>query len=107
MSSAKTLNLLATAHTYKAQGKKVVVLKPALDTRFGKSQVVTSNFLHFFKLKNHVQVASRAGLDREADFLLENDTVLPASLFDEVLGNCCTLIASLTMLLSPGALCIS
>mmetsp|Transcript_3935 Transcript_3935/g.9358 ORF Transcript_3935/g.9358 Transcript_3935/m.9358 type:complete len:168 (-) Transcript_3935:701-1204(-) len=66
VSSAKTLNLLAVAHTYKQQGKKVVVLKPALDTRFGKSQV-----------------ASRAGLECEADFLLEPGTVLPASLFDD------------------------
>lgn len=65
VSSAKTLNLLATAHTYKQQGKRVVVLKPALDTRFGANNV-----------------ASRAGLDREADYLLEPTTVLPASLFD-------------------------
>mmetsp|Transcript_58869 Transcript_58869/g.115536 ORF Transcript_58869/g.115536 Transcript_58869/m.115536 type:complete len:297 (-) Transcript_58869:278-1168(-) len=66
VSSAKTLNLLATAHTYKQQGKKVMVLKPALDTRFGKNQV-----------------ASRAGLDREADLLLEPDTVLSDELFDQ------------------------
>lgn len=65
VSSAKTLNLLATAHTYKQQGKKVIVMKPALDVRFGKGQV-----------------ASRAGLDRQADFLLETDTVLPESLFE-------------------------
>jgi len=44
----------------------VVVLKPALDTRFGANNV-----------------ASRAGLDREADYLLEPDTVLPATLFDD------------------------
>jgi thymidine kinase len=65
VSSAKTLNLLAVAHTYKQQGKKVVVLKPALDVRFGKSNV-----------------KSRAGLDREADFLLEPKTILPPALFD-------------------------
>jgi len=64
VSSAKTLNLLATAHTYKAQGKRVVVLKPALDTRFGANSV-----------------ASRAGLDRDADLLLEHTTVLPTALF--------------------------
>ena len=72
VSSAKTLNLLATAHTYKQQGKNVVVLKPALDVRFGKNSV-----------------ASRAGLDREADFLVEPTTVLPASLFD---GAHCVLV---------------
>ena len=78
MSSAKTLNLLATAHTYKAQGKKVVVLKPALDVRFGKTSVT-----------------SRAGLDREADFLIEPRTELPPGLFD---GNVYLLLFGLYIL---------
>ena len=63
--SAKTLNLLAVAHNYERQGKGVVVLKPSADTRFGASRV-----------------ASRAGLEREADLLLENETELPEELFD-------------------------
>ena len=37
--SAKTLNLLAVAHNYRYQGKKVLLMKPDLDTRFGKSQI--------------------------------------------------------------------
>jgi thymidine kinase len=41
MGSAKTLNLLAVAHTYRAQGKSVLILKPKLDDRFG-SRVVRS-----------------------------------------------------------------
>lgn len=57
VSSAKTLNLLAVAHNYERQGKKVTVIKPAFDTRFGATKV-----------------ASRAGLDREADVLLDEDT---------------------------------
>ena len=61
--SAKTLNLLAVAHNYERQGKPVVVMKPAVDTRFGTSKV-----------------ASRAGLNREADLLLEADTEVPPSL---------------------------
>ncbi len=63
--SAKTLNLLAVAHNYERQGKRVIVLKPAVDTRFGASRV-----------------ASRAGLDRQADLLLEPETGLPTTLFD-------------------------
>ena len=50
--SAKTLNLLAVAHNYDQQGKRVFLIKPRLDTRFGRSKV-----------------RSRAGLEREADLL--------------------------------------
>ena len=39
MGSAKTLNLLAVRHNYEAQGKKVVLLKPAVDSRFGNEWV--------------------------------------------------------------------
>ena len=63
--SAKSLNLLAVAHNYERQGKKVKVLKPAFDTRFGKGTV-----------------ASRAGLERDADVLIDADTVLDPADFD-------------------------
>ncbi len=59
MDSAKTLNLLAVAHNYRKQGKRVVLAKPALDVRFGDTSV-----------------ASRAGLQGQADLLLEADTHL-------------------------------
>ena len=58
--SAKTLNLLAVAHSYSQQNKTVIVIKPALDTRFGRESVT-----------------SRAGLTREADILVSADSVLP------------------------------
>ncbi|MFM8981202.1 MAG: thymidine kinase, partial [Planctomycetia bacterium] len=51
--SAKTLNLLAVAHNYERQGRKVLVAKPVVDTRDGVRTI-----------------ASRAGLHREADLLL-------------------------------------
>ena len=51
--SAKTLNLLAVAHNYRYQGKSVLLMKPALDTRFGKAQI-----------------KSRAGLEMDADVLI-------------------------------------
>lgn len=57
--SSKTLNLLATAYNYKKQGKNILLLKPALDSRFGKETI-----------------ASRAGLSSNADIILDkNDSV--------------------------------
>jgi thymidine kinase len=70
--SAKTLNLLAVAHNYERQGKRVVVLKPRFDTRFGEDQV-----------------ASRAGLTRTAHRLIDDDTDLAP---DEFRGCDCVLV---------------
>ena len=53
--SAKTLNLLAVAHNYRQQGKKVLLMKPDLDTRFGKERI-----------------RSRAGLEMQADILISS-----------------------------------
>ena len=53
VSSAKTLNLLATLHNYELQGKKAILIKPAFDTRSTK-------------------VESRAGLSHEADIILKD-----------------------------------
>lgn len=58
---AKTLNLLAVAHNYKQQGKRVLLLKPELDDRFGRGKI-----------------RSRAGLEMDADILVNKDTYLPA-----------------------------
>jgi thymidine kinase len=57
--SAKTLNLLAVAHNYRQQGKSIVLLKPELDTRFGKESI-----------------KSRAGLEMAADLLVSSKTEL-------------------------------
>lgn len=54
--SAKTLNLLAVAHNYRQQNKKVLLLKPELDTRFGKDIIKT-----------------RAGLEAPVDVLVPTD----------------------------------
>lgn len=59
MDSAKTLNLLAVAHNYRSQGKRVMLLKPRLDDRFGAGAI-----------------ASRAGLEAHADLLLDPDSQL-------------------------------
>ena len=65
--SAKTLNLLAAAYSYNQQDKKVLVIKPELDTRFGRETV-----------------KSRAGLEREADLLVTPNSVLPLEKFKDV-----------------------
>lgn len=64
MDSAKTLNLLAVAHNYRSQGKRVLLLKPRLDDRFGAAAI-----------------ASRAGLHAEADLLVDPDSTLDPELF--------------------------
>ena len=51
--SAKTLNLLAVAHNYRQQNKKILLLKPVIDDRFGANNIT-----------------SRAGLTMTADHLL-------------------------------------
>lgn len=65
--SAKTLNLLAVAHSYGQQEKRVIVMKPALDDRFG-----------------YGVVKSRAGLERDADILLHPTSQLNQSEFSGV-----------------------
>lgn len=64
MGSAKTLNLLAVAHNYRAQGKRVLIVKPRLDVRFGATEV-----------------ASRAGLRADADLLVDESTELDPRAF--------------------------
>jgi len=39
MDSAKSMNLLAVAHNYRKQGKRVLLVKPRLDSRFGASTI--------------------------------------------------------------------
>lgn len=65
--SAKTLNLLAVTHNYQQQKKKVFLLKPRLDVRFGMDEVT-----------------SRAGLTKKADMLIDEDTVLHPATFQDI-----------------------
>lgn len=53
VNSAKTLNLLAVAHNYEEQGKSVLTIVPAIDTRHGTGIIKT-----------------RAGLKRQADVII-------------------------------------
>ncbi len=67
MGSAKTMNLLAVAHNYEQQGKRVILIKPALDDRFGADMI-----------------RSRAGLERKADICVRNDTHIDLSLLQGI-----------------------
>ncbi|GEM_PF-171075 len=67
MGSAKTMNLLAVAHNYEQQGKHVVMIKPALDDRFGADLI-----------------RSRAGLERKADICVQSDTVFDYAQFKNI-----------------------
>lgn len=62
VSSAKTLNLLAVAHNYRQQNKRILLLKPQVDTRFGVYVIKT-----------------RAGMEAEADVVVppEGDVNMP------------------------------
>lgn len=59
MDSAKSMNLLAVAHNYRKQGKRVLLMKPRLDTRFGATKI-----------------SSRCGLEADADLMIDADTSL-------------------------------
>lgn len=65
--SAKTLNLLAVAHNYRQQEKRILLVKPALDIRFGKNNI-----------------KSRAGLEQEADILVDEKTNLLQCTFTNI-----------------------
>ncbi len=67
MGSAKTLNLLAVAHNYRSQDKRVLLLKPRLDSRYGADVV-----------------ESRAGLRADADMLLDRDSILDPKQFEGI-----------------------
>lgn len=67
VSSAKTLNLLAVAHNYRNQGKKICLIKPELDIRFGKDKI-----------------RSKAGLEKVADLLVKPDTELDLKEFNNI-----------------------
>ena len=59
MGSAKTLNLLAVAHNYRQQSKKILLMKPDLDNRFGRERI-----------------KSRAGLEGQVDVLIQDEKSL-------------------------------
>jgi len=63
--SSKTLELLRVSYNYTQQGKKVILIKPKIDTRFGELTIKT-----------------RVGLSQDADILSGNNT----DIYTEVLS---------------------
>ena len=62
MNSSKTMNLLMVAHNYEQQGKKVILIKPKIDNRFGEKDIV-----------------SRTGFKKTATFIIEKyERILPS-----------------------------
>lgn len=62
MNSSKTMNMLMTAHNYDQQKKKIIVIKPKLDDRFGTDLV-----------------KSRTGFKRVADYVIDKNERIPPS----------------------------
>lgn len=82
MQSSKTMNLLAVAHTYRKQGKRVLIVKPQLDSRFGAARVV-----------------SRAGIGADADLVVTADSNIAAE--NKLDGVSCLLVDE-AQFLTPG-----
>jgi len=70
MNSGKTTALIQAAYNYEERGMKVLVLKPALDTKGGNA------------------VVTRIGLDRKADILVRPEDPINALLKDKPKANC-------------------
>ncbi len=66
------MNLLAVAHNYEQQGKRVILIKPSIDDRFGADMI-----------------RSRTGLERKADICVAADTQIP---LDTLAGVSCILV---------------
>ena len=74
MNSGKSALLLQVAHNYEEQGKKVVVLKPKIDTK-GEDTIV-----------------SRIGISRKVDHLVENNENVFDYIRDNHIGASCILV---------------
>lgn len=67
MNSSKTMNLLMVAHNYEQQNKKIIMIKPKIDVRFGEDYIT-----------------SRTGMKRKADFVLHSFERIPASYGNDI-----------------------
>ena len=74
MNAGKSTILLQTAYNYEEKGKKVVVLKPSVDT------------------KGDEKIVSRIGLERKVDYLIgDNDSII-SKLGDNISSLSCILV---------------
>jgi thymidine kinase len=61
MDSAKSMNLLAVAHNYRKQGKRVLLAKPRLDSRFGSTKISSRSGLEAERVRRPRLRADRRG----------------------------------------------
>ena len=74
MNAGKSTVLLQTAYNYKEKGKKVVLIKPSVDT------------------KGDEKIVSRIGLERKVDYLIgDNDSII-SKLGDNISSLSCILV---------------
>ena len=74
MNAGKSTILLQTAYNYEEKGKKVVVLKPSVDT------------------KGDEKIVSRIGLERKVDYLIGNNDSIISKLGDNISSLSCILV---------------
>ena len=67
MNSSKSANLIMVAHNYTSQNKKILVIKPSIDTRFDKNKVV-----------------SRTGMEVDVDYIINADTCIKNVIEDDI-----------------------
>ena len=85
MNSSKTANLLMVAYNYKQQGKKVLLIKPEIDSRFD-SKIIKS----------------RSGLECDADYILERDDSSLKHIDDFVIEEISAVLVDEAQFLSKG-----
>ena len=74
MNAGKSTILLQTAYNYEEKGKKVVVLKPSVDT------------------KGDEKIVSRIGLERKVDYLISDNDSIISKLGDNLSSLSCILV---------------
>ena len=74
MNSGKTMDLLRTAYNYEENDLKIIVMKPSVDTKGGN------------------KIVTRVGLDREVDYLIDEDCDIYELLCDKVDGVKCIFV---------------
>ena len=74
MNSGKTLDLIRTAHNYEENGYKVIILKPAIDT------------------KGEAYIESRIGLKRKVNYLIGKEDNITNTIANELDNLTCILV---------------
>lgn len=74
MNSGKTTILIQTAHNYEERGQKVIIIKPAIDT------------------KGDQKIVSRIGVERKVDYLINKDDRIMSKIENDIEKLSCILV---------------